>query len=170
MTVDVDSLHIIAEVAASLAGFAAVMTGLGARSKDNQVSSFNKVRLYHMLGTATIVVVFALVPTWLQRIGLVGTDIWFFSTLVLIGMASIVVALIFGVSRVNLKKVRGTSWVKGSILILVVQVLLLLLMLSPWPFESSQSIYEMMLICGLANMAYTFANMIVESEIGGGDA
>ena len=164
MIVETESLHTIAEVAAGLAGFAAVMTGLRVSSSKarERVSSLDRVRLYHMLGSAITVVIFALMPSWIHKLGGVEQDVWFYSTLALITFTALGLVLLFLLSGVQAGKIIYSDWLKGMNVIAVFSFALVFSILASWPIEPNQMSYELILICGLINMTYTFGNMVVE--------
>jgi hypothetical protein len=162
---DSDALLTIAEIAATFAGFAALVSVLGRRAKSGR-AIHDLLRLRLVIGTSLIVVVAALVPSALARFDLPMTRVWQVAAGVFLVLIYAEIAAFLSTYR----PVQGTfepdrvAFAVAAVLQVLVQISLLLVLFGLVTFLDD-AFYVGALVAMLCTAAFVFMRL-VESTFG----
>ncbi len=162
---DSDALLTIAEIAATFAGFAALVSVLGRRARSGR-AVHDLLRLRLVIATSLIVVVAALVPSALARFELAIEDVWRLAALVFLALVyAEIVAFVatYRPVRESFQPDRVAVAVAGILQVLV-QIALITVLTGVAP-ALDDALYVGALVAMLCTAAFVFMRL-VESTFG----
>ncbi len=157
---DSDALLTIAEIAATFAGFAALVSVLGRRVRSGR-AIHDLLRLRLVIATSLIVVVASLVPSALARFGLPMTQVWQIAAGVFLALIYIEFVSFFATYnpvREDFDPDLVAAGVSGALQLLVQAGLLIVLF--GWMEALDDALYVGALVAMLCTSAFVFMRLV----------
>jgi O-antigen/teichoic acid export membrane protein len=160
MSIETDTLLTLAEIAATFAGFAALVSAIRRRSEDPE-TMHDILRLRVTISSSVVIVILALIPIGLANYGLSEVAVWRISGIVFLILSIGVIWSFLRIYRPVEDQFPRDEWSVRVFVVLqvaiVVALLVAVLNIAP---ELSYAVYITALVCYLSQAAYIFVRFV----------